>query len=83
MRQLFSDPNVHRTENKYTYILQEKRLVLTRGKGTMVMAYRGTRDYTAHDRGIRLGKTYKSKDRPKNGKKLLFLGGGGGSFPYW
>jgi hypothetical protein len=40
----------------------------------MVTAYRGTRDYTVHDRGIRLGKTYKSKDRPKTGKKILFRG---------
>jgi hypothetical protein len=76
MRQLFSDPYEPQTEDKYTrtYILQEKRLVHTRGKENMVIAYRGTRDYTVHDRGIRLGKTYKSKDRPKNGENY-FLGG--------
>jgi hypothetical protein len=75
MRQLFSDLYEHRTEDKYTYILQEKRLVHTRGKGNMVIADRGTRDYTVHDRGIRLGKTLRVKIDQKNGEKNTFLGG--------
>jgi hypothetical protein len=77
MRQLFSDPYKPRTEDKYTrtYILQEKRLVHTRGKGNMVMAYRGTRDYTArvHDRGIRLGNVRIKIDQ-KMGKNYFLWG---------
>jgi hypothetical protein len=76
MRELFSDSYENRTEDKYTFILQDKRLVHTRGKGNVVMAYRGTRDYTVHDRGIRLGNVRVKIDR-KMGKNYL-LGGGGG-----
>jgi hypothetical protein len=59
---------------KYTYLLQEKRLVHTRGKGNMVIAYGGARDYIVHNRGIRLGNVRIKIDQ-KMGKKLLFMGG--------